>query len=78
MHVFYSSNSLCLIYFSVRTKMSTTEIFIIVDDNVTSESSRIFNVTMYANAEVNIAARNGQWSLSKDYLEPRVFKRVRR
>lgn len=63
--------------FRIPTTISTTEILIIVDDDV-EDSSKLFDVQMYANAKVNIAARNGLWTLSESYLRPRLFRSVSR
>ena len=65
------------IHFSVPVTISESEVLIIFDGSV-SDPTRLFNITLYGNANVNIVARNGLWSLSENYLEPRIFKKVRR
>ncbi|XP_043287954.1 probable glutamate receptor [Venturia canescens] len=60
----------------VPAEISTTEIFIVVNDRVEASSQLLTNISLYGNANVNIATRNGIWSLSENYLEPRIFKKV--
>ncbi|KAL6427163.1 hypothetical protein ACFW04_008664 [Cataglyphis niger] len=57
--------------------IATTEILIIVDGEL-KNNSRLFNVSLYGNANANIVSRSGIWTLSKNYLEFRVFLYVNR
>ena len=57
--------------------MATLEMLIILDKKVV-HPTRLFNVSIYDNANVNIAAHNGLWTLSENYLKPRIFKEVSR
>ncbi|XP_044001589.1 uncharacterized protein LOC122847798, partial [Aphidius gifuensis] len=61
----------------VPTSISTTELLLIIDDKITSNSS-ILDVSIYKNSNVNIISRSGYWTLSENYLFPRVFKKVKR
>ena len=57
--------------------MSTPEMLIIFD-NIVIQPTKLFNVSMYENANVNIAAPIGLWTLTENYLKPRIFKEVSR
>ena len=57
--------------------MATPEMLIIFD-NIVVQPTRLFNASMYENANVNIAAHIGMWTLTKNYLKPRIFKEVSR
>ncbi|XP_019697387.1 uncharacterized protein LOC105183987 [Harpegnathos saltator] len=59
----------------VPSTISTTEILIIVDGELKNDS-RIFNVALYGSANANIVSRSGIWTLSENYLEPRLFVKV--
>ncbi|EFN83705.1 Glutamate receptor [Harpegnathos saltator] len=61
----------------VPSTISTTEILIIVDGELKNDS-RIFNVALYGSANANIVSRSGIWTLSENYLEPRLFVKVDR
>nr|UEN71270.1 ionotropic receptor 1 [Gregopimpla kuwanae] len=54
--------------------MSLTEMLIVIDNDVL-ESSMLFNVSKYQTAKAKIATRNGLWTLTDIFLEPRVFKK---
>ncbi|KAK2580665.1 hypothetical protein KPH14_007768 [Odynerus spinipes] len=55
--------------------LSTTEIFVVLD-NYTGNDSSIFNATIYGNANANVMSRSGLWSLSENYLAPRIFHSI--
>ncbi|XP_035729755.1 glutamate receptor U1-like isoform X1 [Vespa mandarinia] len=55
--------------------ISSTEILIIVNDYLKINSS-VFNVKIYGNAIANVISKSGIWSLSENYLLPRIFHRV--
>ncbi|XP_011312866.1 glutamate receptor U1 isoform X2 [Fopius arisanus] len=59
----------------IPTIIALTQILVIVDAEIT-ENSRLFNVSFYKNANVNIISRSGMWSLSEMFLRPRIFKNV--
>nr|KAF7432360.1 hypothetical protein H0235_005284 [Vespula pensylvanica] len=59
----------------VPTFISSTEILVIVNDYIKINSS-VFNVTIYGNANANVISKSGIWSLSENYLFPRIFHRV--
>ncbi|XP_076178737.1 uncharacterized protein LOC143152464 isoform X2 [Ptiloglossa arizonensis] len=54
-----------------------TEILIIVSNNVSNNSS-ILNDSLYGIANVNIVSMSGIWSLSENYLKPRIFNKLDR
>ncbi|XP_029673643.1 glutamate receptor 3.4-like [Formica exsecta] len=59
----------------IPSSIATTEILIIVNGEL-KNNSRLFNVSLYGNANANIVSRSGIWTLSKNYLEARVFLNV--
>ncbi|XP_046814928.1 glutamate receptor U1 [Vespa crabro] len=59
----------------VPTYISSIEILIIVNDYLKINSS-IFNVKIYGNANANVISKSGIWSLSENYLLPRIFHRI--
>ncbi|XP_070170936.1 uncharacterized protein [Polyergus mexicanus] len=59
----------------IPSSIATTEILIIVNGEL-KNNSKLFNVSSYGNANANIVSRSGIWTLSKNYLEPRVFLNV--
>ncbi|XP_012270162.1 uncharacterized protein LOC105694252 [Orussus abietinus] len=61
----------------VPSKISTTELLIIVDSTL-EEDSMLFDVDLYNNADANLASPSGIWSLSANYLRPRMFKKMKR
>ncbi|XP_063976296.1 glutamate receptor ionotropic, kainate glr-3-like [Diachasmimorpha longicaudata] len=61
----------------VPTAVSTTEILIIVDGNL-QDDSPLLNVSLFQHSNVNIVSHTGNWTLSENFLQPRVFKKVHR
>ncbi|KAK0161555.1 hypothetical protein PV327_010014 [Microctonus hyperodae] len=59
----------------VPASISTVEVLIFVDNEV-NESSLIFDINLYKHANVNILTKSEMWSLSENFLFPRVFKNV--
>ncbi|KAI4494501.1 hypothetical protein M0802_008822 [Mischocyttarus mexicanus] len=59
----------------IPTFKSSTEILVIVNDNL-KLNSNILNVTIYGNANANVVCKSGIWSLSENYLFPRIFQNV--
>ncbi|XP_034952698.1 uncharacterized protein [Chelonus insularis] len=59
----------------VPTKISTTELLIIIN-NYINESSPLLNVKLFKYSDVNVVAKSGKWSLSGNFLYPREFRSV--
>ncbi|XP_015186746.1 PREDICTED: uncharacterized protein LOC107071862 isoform X2 [Polistes dominula] len=59
----------------IPTFKSSTEILVVVNNNL-EINSNILNVTIYGNANANLVSKSGIWSLSENYLLPRIFKNV--
>ncbi|KAL2716729.1 glutamate receptor U1 [Vespula squamosa] len=59
----------------IPTFISSTEILIVVNDYIKINSS-VFDVTIYGNANANVITKSGIWSLSENYLSPRIFHRI--
>ncbi|XP_053978467.1 uncharacterized protein LOC128876273 isoform X1 [Hylaeus volcanicus] len=59
----------------IPTLLWKTEIVIIVNDNLSSTSG-IFDDSLYEIANVNIVSVTGIWSLSENYLKPRIFSKL--
>ncbi|XP_057334918.1 uncharacterized protein LOC130673760 isoform X1 [Microplitis mediator] len=64
--------------YKIPTKISTSEILIIINDQVDNNSSELLNVTLYKHSNVNVISKSYMWSLSENYLFPRHFKRISR
>ncbi|XP_046605757.1 uncharacterized protein LOC124298149 isoform X2 [Neodiprion virginianus] len=61
----------------VPSTISTTEILIIYDSDLLA-NSRLFNGSIYNNANVNLVTVSGIWSLSENFLQPRNFEEIER
>ncbi|CAK9806164.1 Glutamate receptor U1 [Anthophora quadrimaculata] len=61
----------------VSSLLWKTEILIIVNNNVSNNSS-ILNNSIYGIANVNIVSISGTWKLSANYLKPRGFVTINR
>lgn len=67
----------CLKIFRVPSAISSTEI-LVVFDNILPDNSKLLNGSLYRNANANLIAASGMWSLTENFLEPRVFEKVER
>ncbi|XP_043468883.1 uncharacterized protein LOC122502754 [Leptopilina heterotoma] len=61
----------------VPSQISTTEILIIVDNQIENDS-KIFNVSLYQNSNVNLISHSGSWTLSENFLKPRKFRKIKK
>ncbi|XP_046468710.2 uncharacterized protein [Neodiprion pinetum] len=61
----------------VPSTISTTEILIIYNSDLLA-NSRLFNGSIYNNANVNLVTVSGIWSLSENFLQPRNFEEIER
>ncbi|XP_043503381.1 uncharacterized protein LOC122524925 [Polistes fuscatus] len=59
----------------IPTFKSNTEILVVLNNNL-EINSNILNVTIYGNANANVVCKSGIWSLSENYLFPRIFQNV--
>ncbi|XP_074115814.1 glutamate receptor ionotropic, kainate glr-3 [Cotesia typhae] len=72
-----SVNKLLAAIKNVPTKISTSEILMVIDDTI-DYTSELLNVTLYGYSNINVVSRSAMWSLSENYLFPRRFKNVSR
>ncbi|THK32956.1 glutamate receptor ionotropic, delta-2 [Diachasma alloeum] len=72
-----TGETLALAVGRVPTAVSTTEILIVVDADLRDDSP-LLNVSLFQHSNVNIIARSGNWTLSENFLQPRMFKKVHR
>ncbi|KAG8041461.1 hypothetical protein G9C98_002754, partial [Cotesia typhae] len=71
-----SVNKLLAAIKNVPTKISTSEILMVIDDTI-DYTSELLNVTLYGYSNINVVSRSAMWSLSENYLFPRRFKNGR-